>query len=97
MFNIQNVFHEKNLTHFISLFFFLLFVIIILKYIRNLLESLSLYNGAITQSDVNNINDNLKENKERKEEPTIKYPTYKPVSTSYYNPIQNQAFNPSSY
>jgi hypothetical protein len=41
MFFIQQIFQSKNLSHFISLFFFLLFAFAILKYLNSVVEGFS--------------------------------------------------------
>ena len=42
MLNFKNIFHSKNLSYFISLFFFLLFVVIILKYFNSAVENFAI-------------------------------------------------------
>ena len=77
MFFIQQIFQSKNLSHFISLFFFLLFAFAILKYLNSVVE------GFSSEKAKKEEEAKEEEKKEAKKEEVVKESFVKPISHSF--------------
>lgn len=102
MFFIQQIFQSKNLSHFISLFFFLLFAFAILKYLNSVVEGFSSEkNKDVKEKDKKEEKEKEKDKKDEKDkkekdkkeedkkEEVVKESFVKPLSYSFTKSILN--------
>jgi len=84
MFFIQQIFQSKNLSHFISLFFFLLFAFAILKYLNSVVEGFSSEKAKKEEEEKAKKEAKKEEEEEaKKEEEVVKESFVKPISHSF--------------
>jgi len=93
MFFIQQIFQSKNLSHFISLFFFLLFAFAILKYLNSVVEGFSSEKAKKEEEEKAKKEEEEKAKKEeekaKNEEEVVKESFVKPISYSFTKSIFN--------
>jgi flagellar biosynthesis/type III secretory pathway M-ring protein FliF/YscJ len=83
MFFIQQIFQSKNLSHFISLFFFLLFAFAILKYLNSVVEGFSSEKAKKEEEKAKKEAKKEEEEEAKKEEEVVKESFVKPISHSF--------------